>query len=153
MRYRCAHNPAGPARRAQTVGERARGAERDLLRAVDRLSMEGAAQGSAAEEHGAQLSRALELGRHLERIHHALYVAVREEEGHEASPTVAIIDSQIAATIFATVPISPQVTSRGVAVNVDTAQAITYGHARRVYRRMDRRDFRQTRRAVRRGAY
>ena len=32
----------------------------------------------------------------LERIHHALYVAVREEEGREASPTVAIIDSQSA---------------------------------------------------------
>src|SRR5690349_903252 len=32
----------------------------------------------------------------LERIHHALYVAVREEEGREASPTVAIIDSQTA---------------------------------------------------------
>jgi transposase len=32
----------------------------------------------------------------LERIHHALYVAVREKEGHEASPTAAIIDSQSA---------------------------------------------------------
>jgi transposase len=32
----------------------------------------------------------------LERIHHALYVAVREAEGREASPTVAIIDSQSA---------------------------------------------------------
>ena len=32
----------------------------------------------------------------LEHIHHALYVAVREEEGREASPTVAIIDSQSA---------------------------------------------------------
>jgi transposase len=30
----------------------------------------------------------------LERIHHVLYVAVREQEGREASPTVAIIDSQ-----------------------------------------------------------
>jgi transposase len=30
----------------------------------------------------------------LERIHHALYVAVREREGREASPTAAIIDSQ-----------------------------------------------------------
>jgi DNA-binding CsgD family transcriptional regulator len=30
----------------------------------------------------------------LERIHHALYVAVREQGGREASPTVAIIDSQ-----------------------------------------------------------
>src|ERR1700757_998576 len=32
----------------------------------------------------------------LERIHHTLYVAVREQEGREASPTVAIIDSQTA---------------------------------------------------------
>jgi transposase len=32
----------------------------------------------------------------LERIHHVLYVAVREQEGREASPTVAIIDSQTA---------------------------------------------------------
>jgi len=32
----------------------------------------------------------------LERIHHALYVQVREREGREASPTAAIIDSQSA---------------------------------------------------------
>ena len=32
----------------------------------------------------------------LERIHHALYVATREQEGREASPTAAIIDSQSA---------------------------------------------------------
>jgi len=32
----------------------------------------------------------------LERIHHALYVAVREQAGREASPTAAIIDSQSA---------------------------------------------------------
>ena len=32
----------------------------------------------------------------LERIHHALYVAVREQAGREASPTVAIIDLQTA---------------------------------------------------------
>lgn len=32
----------------------------------------------------------------LERIHHALYIAVREQAGHEASPTTAIIDSQSA---------------------------------------------------------
>jgi transposase len=30
----------------------------------------------------------------LERIHHVLYVTVREQEGREASPTAAIIDSQ-----------------------------------------------------------
>src|ERR1700691_5775518 len=32
----------------------------------------------------------------LERIHHELYVATREAEGREASPTAAIIDSQSA---------------------------------------------------------
>jgi transposase len=32
----------------------------------------------------------------LERLHHALYVAVREQAGREASPTTAIIDSQTA---------------------------------------------------------
>jgi transposase len=32
----------------------------------------------------------------LERIHHALYVAERERQGREASPTAAIIDSQTA---------------------------------------------------------
>ena len=32
----------------------------------------------------------------LERIYHALYVAVREQEGREASPTAAVIDSQTA---------------------------------------------------------
>jgi transposase len=32
----------------------------------------------------------------LDRIHHELYVAVREQEGREASPTTAIIDSQSA---------------------------------------------------------
>jgi transposase len=30
----------------------------------------------------------------LERIHHALYLAVREQAGREASPTVAINDAQ-----------------------------------------------------------
>jgi len=32
----------------------------------------------------------------LERIHHALYVELREQAGREASPSVAIIDSQSA---------------------------------------------------------
>ena len=32
----------------------------------------------------------------LERVHHALYVRVREDEGREVGPSVAIIDSQSA---------------------------------------------------------
>jgi transposase len=34
----------------------------------------------------------------LDRIHHSLYVAVREQAGREASPIAAIIDSQSAKT-------------------------------------------------------
>jgi hypothetical protein len=75
--------------------------------------------------------------------------SAKKEYGHEGRINIGLL---FAAAIFATVPISLQVTARGVAVNIDTAQAITYGHARRVNRRMDRREFRQTRRAVRRGA-
>ena len=93
---RGADDPAGAAWRAQALGECARGLERDFLRAVDRLSVAGAAQGPAAEE---QVHDYLELWNWdgtLERIHHALYVEVREQEGHEASPTAAIIDSQTA---------------------------------------------------------
>jgi hypothetical protein len=67
--------------------------------------------------------------------------------------TWTMVGLAFAATIFVTVPLSPQVTSRGLSLNVDQAQAFTYGHARRVNRRMDRRAFRQTRRAVRRGVY
>ena len=58
--------------------------------------MEGAAERSAAKEYSARLSGAWNWDGTLERIHHALYVAVREQEGREASPTVAIIDSQTA---------------------------------------------------------
>ena len=54
----------------------------------------------------------------------------------------SIIGLLFAAAIFATIPISPQVTPRGVELGVDHAQAITYGRYRRV-----------TRRAYRRGAY
>src|SRR6202050_1185947 len=46
---------AGPSRRAQARGERARGSQRDLLCVVDGLPMERAAEGFAAQEHGARL--------------------------------------------------------------------------------------------------
>jgi len=46
------------------------------------------------------------------------------------------------AAIFATVPISPQVTPSGLELSVDHAQAITYGRYRRVYRRTYRRAYR-----------
>lgn len=55
--------------------------------------------------------------------------------------------------VLATIPVSPQVTPRGVELSVDQAQAYTYRRARVTARRVDRRDFRQTRRAVRHGVY
>src|SRR6478735_3367081 len=63
----------------------------------------------------------------------------------------AIAGLLLATAIFATIPISPQVTPRGLELSVDQAQAVTYGRARRVTRRVVRRDYRYTRRAVRRG--
>jgi hypothetical protein len=63
----------------------------------------------------------------------------------------SVIGLLFAATIFATVPISPQVTSRGVELSVDQAQAVTYRRARVTARRVGRREHRQERRAVRRG--
>ena len=58
-----------------------------------------------------------------------------------------------AAVVLATIPVSPQVTPRGVELSVDQAQAWTYRRARVTARRVDRRDYRYTRRAVRRGVY
>jgi len=60
--------------------------------------VEGHAKGLATEEHRAFLLHVVELGCILERIHDTFYVAMREAAGREASPMVAIIDSQTAMT-------------------------------------------------------
>ena len=65
----------------------------------------------------------------------------------------SIVGLLFAAVVLATIPVSPQVTPRGVELGVDQAQAVTYRRARVTARRVDRRDYRHTRRAVRRGAY
>jgi hypothetical protein len=97
MDDRSVHDPARSARRAQTVGERARGAERDLLCAV-----RAAANGRRCLRDLPPKSTVHDYPElwnwdgTLERIYHAPYITVREEEGREASPTVAIIDSQTA---------------------------------------------------------
>jgi hypothetical protein len=66
--------------------------------------------------------------------------------------TWSVISLLFAAAILATIPISPQVTPRGVELSVNQAQAVL-GHWRRVYRRGYRRDYRYARRAYRRGYY
>jgi hypothetical protein len=66
----------------------------------------------------------------------------------------SIVGLLFAAVVLATIPVSPQVTSRGgVELSVDQAQAYTYRRARVTARRVGRREYRHTRRAVRRGVY
>ena len=63
----------------------------------------------------------------------------------------SVIGLLFAAAVLATIPVSGQVTPRGVELSVDQAQAITYRRARVTSRREARREHRQERRAVRRG--
>jgi len=65
----------------------------------------------------------------------------------------SIVGLLFAAVVLATIPVSPQVTPRGVELRVDQAQAVTYRRARVTARRVNRRAYRHTRRAVRRGVY
>ena len=65
----------------------------------------------------------------------------------------SIVGLLFAAVVLATIPVSPQVTPRGVELSVEQAQAWTYRRARVTARRVDRRDYRYTRRVVRRGVY
>jgi len=61
---------------------------------------------------------------------------------------LSIVGLLFVAAIVATVPISPQVTTRGIELGVDQAQAqVTYGRARRIARRADRQSYRYARRA------
>jgi hypothetical protein len=59
----------------------------------------------------------------------------------------SVIGLLFAAVILAAIPVSPQVTQRGVELSVDQAQAITYRRARVATRRA----YRYERRAYRRG--
>src|SRR5260370_36587375 len=65
----------------------------------------------------------------------------------------SVIGLLFAAAIFAAIPISPQVTPRGVELSVDQAQAVTYRRARVTARPVGRLEYRPERRAVCRGAY
>ena len=65
----------------------------------------------------------------------------------------SLVGLLFAATALSTIPVSPQLTPRGVELSVDQAQAVTYRRARVTSRRVGRRDYRQTRRAVRRSYY
>jgi hypothetical protein len=71
--------------------------------------MEGTAQGSAAQEHGARLLELWNWDGTLEHVHHALYVAVREQAGREASPPNELLRGSAAtATWLVTLNATPQ---------------------------------------------
>src|SRR5829696_3401224 len=89
-------DPPGEAWRPASDGGHSGGPERHLLRALDQVPVEGAAEGSAAPQHRLGVPDLWDWDGTLGRIHHALYVEVREKVGREASPTTAIIDSQTA---------------------------------------------------------
>ena len=75
----------------------------------------------------------------------------REEIKMKLSCIFALL---IAAVCLTAIPVSPQWSrTSGLELKVDTAEAITYRRARVTSRRVARRDYRYTRRAVRRGAY
>src|SRR5262249_9737129 len=87
-----AHDPTRQARRPQAHDRCARDSERHFLRAVDEALPKDLPPKSTVWAYFDLWT----WDGTLERIHHALYVAVREQAGREASPTTAIIDSQSA---------------------------------------------------------
>jgi hypothetical protein len=91
-----ADDPASQARRATARCERPRDFERDLLRAVDRLSVAGLPKNLPPKSTAHYHFALWDWDCTQERLHSALYVATREREGREASPSAAIIDSQSA---------------------------------------------------------
>src|SRR5262245_53277548 len=94
-----AHDPACASRWAQTIGQRARGAERDFLHPMDRVSVEGVAQRPAAKEHGARLSGAVveHAGRVMSRD--ALMNTVKGEQFEAFDRSIDVHVSRIRAAI------------------------------------------------------
>jgi hypothetical protein len=75
------------------------------------------------------------------------------QQGVGSMKAFSIVGLLFATVVLATIPVSPQVTPRGVELTADQAQAVTYRRARVTARRVHRREYRHVRRAVRRGAY
>src|SRR5262245_58785489 len=88
--------PTGQERRAPAQDQRARNLERHFLRAVEGVPVGSIAEDLPPKSTVCEYFNLWTCDGTLERIHHALYVAVREQAGREASPTTAIIDSQSA---------------------------------------------------------
>jgi len=96
MGYCRADDPASATRRTQTVSECARSLEWDFLVLWTGCQWKAMPKDLPPKSTVHDYLELWNWDGTLERIHHALYVAVREQEGREASPTTAIIDSQTA---------------------------------------------------------
>jgi len=84
--------PGCEARRASTHDEHARGDERDPVCSRNGVSVARFAKGFPAAVF--EYLDLWEWDGTLGRLHHALFLATREQADKEASPTAAIIDSQ-----------------------------------------------------------
>src|ERR1043165_2940142 len=91
-----ADDSACQTRRPTTRCECARGAERDLYVLSTGCQWQGLPKGLPPKSTAHHYFGLWDWDGTLERIHHALYVETRERAGREASPSVAIIDSQTA---------------------------------------------------------
>src|SRR5215203_4399165 len=109
-----AAHPAGQTWRQQAHGERARGDERVDVHPQHRLPVAGYPQRPAGT---------------LDRIHDTLYVKCREQASREASPTVAIIDSQ---SVKSAEKGGPRSTRRAMMrVNGSKARSVTFSSTRK----------------------
>src|SRR6516164_7583902 len=98
MGFGGADDSAGTTWRPAAGRQHARGSQRPSLPAVDRLPMAALPKDLPPKSTVHHYFKLWDWDGTLERIHHALYVAVREQAGREASPSAAIIDSQSAKT-------------------------------------------------------
>jgi transposase len=77
---------------AMARGECSRGSQRNLLRASTGCQWQAPPKDLPPKSTAHSYFMLWDWDGTLERVHHALYVATREREGREASPTAAIID-------------------------------------------------------------
>ena len=91
-----ADDTAGQTRRAAAFGECTRGAERIFYILWTGCQWQALPKDLPPKSTVHDYLELWNWDGTLERIHHELYVAMREQEGREPSPTVAIINSQTA---------------------------------------------------------
>jgi hypothetical protein len=90
----CAVDLTSEAGRSQAHGQSNMRCERGHVRLGHRMPVASDPKGPATAQCGARFSRFVDYDGTLDRMHHVLYLAYREQGKCEASPTVAIIYSR-----------------------------------------------------------